>query len=92
MGVDVAAAVVGVAAPRLVVVAVVGGAVAVGHSLERTGAWGGGGGAQIIARDPATGALAGGSDPRVEGTLSLSVARSEVQQERLQCPFRVEAA
>ena len=38
-----------------------------GHALVRTGDWGGGGGAQIIARDPATGVLAGGSDPRVEG-------------------------
>ena len=38
-----------------------------GHPVARTGDWGGGGGAQIIARDLATGVLAGGSDPRVEG-------------------------
>ncbi|MDB5418204.1 MAG: gamma-glutamyltransferase [Phenylobacterium sp.] len=38
-----------------------------GHVLERQGAWGGQGAAQIIARDPATGVLMGGSDPRVEG-------------------------
>lgn len=38
-----------------------------GHSLRRFGAWGGGGAAQAIARDPATGVLAGGSDPRAEG-------------------------
>jgi gamma-glutamyltranspeptidase len=40
---------------------------AMGHTLEITGEWAGGGGANIIARDPATGVLAGGSDPRVEG-------------------------
>jgi gamma-glutamyltranspeptidase/glutathione hydrolase len=38
-----------------------------GHSLRRFGAWGGGGAAQAIARDPVTGVLAGGSDPRAEG-------------------------
>jgi gamma-glutamyltranspeptidase len=38
-----------------------------GHRLGHTGAWGGGGAAQIIARHTATGVLAGGSDPRVEG-------------------------
>ncbi|HWA63357.1 MAG TPA: gamma-glutamyltransferase family protein [Caulobacteraceae bacterium] len=38
-----------------------------GHRLKPTGAWGGTGAAQIIARDPATGVLAGGSDPRAEG-------------------------
>ena len=38
-----------------------------GHPVKRLGAWGAMGAAQIIARDPATGVLAGGSDPRVEG-------------------------
>jgi gamma-glutamyltranspeptidase/glutathione hydrolase len=38
-----------------------------GHPLKPTAAWGGGGAAQIIARDAATGVLVGGSDPRVEG-------------------------
>ena len=38
-----------------------------GHRLIRLGEWDGGGAAQIIARDPATGVLAGGSDPRAEG-------------------------
>ncbi|MGI8474814.1 MAG: gamma-glutamyltransferase [Thermomicrobiales bacterium] len=38
-----------------------------GHRVVRQGAWAGGGAAQLIARDPATGVLAGGSDPRVEG-------------------------
>lgn len=38
-----------------------------GHPVRRIGAWGAMGAAQIIARDPATGVLAGGSDPRVEG-------------------------
>ena len=38
-----------------------------GHTLRRQSAWGGGGAAQIIARDPVTGVLAGGSDPRAEG-------------------------
>jgi gamma-glutamyltranspeptidase len=40
---------------------------ALGHTIRRTGAWGGTGAAQAIARDPATGVLVGGSDPRVEG-------------------------
>ena len=38
-----------------------------GHTLRRQTAWGGGGAAQAIARDPRTGVLAGGSDPRAEG-------------------------
>jgi len=38
-----------------------------GHRVRRTGHWGGGGAEQIIARNPRTGVLAGGSDPRVEG-------------------------
>ncbi len=38
-----------------------------GHRIRRTGPWGGGGSAQVIFRDPETGVLAGGSDPRVEG-------------------------
>ena len=38
-----------------------------GHRLRRQGAWDGGGSAQLIARDPRTGVLAGGSDPRAEG-------------------------
>ena len=38
-----------------------------GHTLRRFSAWGGGGAAQAIARDPLTGVLAGGSDPRAEG-------------------------
>jgi gamma-glutamyltranspeptidase len=38
-----------------------------GHRLRPMGGWGAGGAAQIIARDPASGVLAGGSDPRVEG-------------------------
>ncbi len=38
-----------------------------GHRVRRTGSWGGGGAAQAIARDPDTGVLVGGSDPRVEG-------------------------
>lgn len=40
---------------------------ALGHTVRRTGSWGGTGAAQAIARDPATGVLVGGSDPRVEG-------------------------
>ena len=40
---------------------------ALGHRLHPMGGWGAGGAAQIIARDPDTGVLAGGSDPRVEG-------------------------
>jgi len=38
-----------------------------GHAVRRIGDWGGGGDAQMISRDPATGILAGGSDPRGEG-------------------------
>lgn len=38
-----------------------------GHVVRLQGAWGGGGAAQIIARDPATGLLIGGTDARVEG-------------------------
>ncbi len=38
-----------------------------GHTLRQFSAWGGGGAAQAIARDPVTGVLAGGSDPRAEG-------------------------
>ncbi|WP_340644013.1 gamma-glutamyltransferase family protein [Phenylobacterium sp.] len=47
--------------------AVMSGLEARGHILRRFGAWGGGGAAQAIARDPVTGVLAGGSDPRAEG-------------------------
>jgi len=43
------------------------GLTALGHRLRPMGGWGAGGAGQIIARDPATGVLAGGSDPRVEG-------------------------
>ncbi|MDB5424712.1 MAG: gamma-glutamyltransferase [Phenylobacterium sp.] len=38
-----------------------------GHPVKPTGGWAGSGAAQIIVRDPKTGVLAGGSDPRVEG-------------------------
>ncbi|MDQ3225530.1 MAG: gamma-glutamyltransferase [Chloroflexota bacterium] len=38
-----------------------------GYPLERAGMWGAGGSVQVIARDPETGNLAGGSDPRAEG-------------------------
>lgn len=41
-----------------------------GHLVKEQHAWGGGGAAQIIARDPETGLMIGGSDARVEG-LSL---------------------
>ncbi len=41
-----------------------------GHRVKRVGSWGGGGSVQVIARDPKTGVLAGGSDPRVEGCVS----------------------
>lgn len=40
---------------------------AMGYPLVRAGAWGAGGSVQVIARDPETGILAGGSDPRAEG-------------------------
>jgi len=38
-----------------------------GHRVVRLGPWGSGGAVQLIARDPETGAMAGGSDPRQEG-------------------------
>jgi gamma-glutamyltranspeptidase/glutathione hydrolase len=38
-----------------------------GHRVQRLGNWGAGGAAQVIAVDPETGVLTGGSDPRVEG-------------------------
>jgi gamma-glutamyltranspeptidase/glutathione hydrolase len=38
-----------------------------GYPIQRAGAWGAGGSVQAIARDPETGLLAGGSDPRAEG-------------------------
>ena len=47
--------------------AVLAGLEARGHTLRRFSLWGGGGAAQVIARDPVTGVLAGGSDPRAEG-------------------------
>jgi gamma-glutamyltranspeptidase/glutathione hydrolase len=47
--------------------AVVSGLERRGHVVKREGAWSGGGSFQMIARDPETGVLAGGTDPRVEG-------------------------
>ena len=38
-----------------------------GHAVSRLGAWGAGGSVQTVARDPETGVLAAGSDPRSEG-------------------------
>lgn len=38
-----------------------------GHNVVVQSGWGGGGAAQLIARDPKTGVLIGGSDPRAEG-------------------------
>jgi gamma-glutamyltranspeptidase/glutathione hydrolase len=38
-----------------------------GYPIKRAGMWGGRGAVQVIARDPETGILAGGSDPRAEG-------------------------
>jgi gamma-glutamyltranspeptidase len=38
-----------------------------GYPIEHAGMWGAGGSVQVIARDPETGILAGGSDPRAEG-------------------------
>jgi gamma-glutamyltranspeptidase len=46
---------------------VLSGLEALGHRLKPTGGWGGSGAAQLIMRDPLTGVMAGGSDPRVEG-------------------------
>jgi gamma-glutamyltranspeptidase/glutathione hydrolase len=43
-----------------------------GHRVERLGDWGARGAVQLIARDPETGVLAAGSDPRSEG-LALGV-------------------
>ena len=40
---------------------------AMGYPVTRIGAWGAGGAVQAIARDPESGVLAGGSDPRAEG-------------------------
>lgn len=40
-----------------------------GHRIVVQGDWNGGGAAQMIARDPVSGLLIGGSDPRVEGTV-----------------------
>ncbi len=40
---------------------------AMGYPIKRAGMWGAGGSVQVIARDPETGILAGGSDPRAEG-------------------------
>ncbi|MCO5227653.1 MAG: gamma-glutamyltransferase [Thermomicrobiales bacterium] len=38
-----------------------------GHRIVAQSEWGGGGAVQMVARDPQTGLLVGGSDPRVEG-------------------------
>ena len=38
-----------------------------GHDLRVQGPWAGGGATQVIARDPSTGVMIGGSDPRAEG-------------------------
>ena len=38
-----------------------------GHELRRVGDWGGPGNAQMIQRDPSTGVLSGGVDPRRDG-------------------------
>lgn len=40
---------------------------ALGHDVANLGPWGAGGSAQLISRDPESGVLAGGSDPRAEG-------------------------
>ncbi|HEV2073942.1 MAG TPA: gamma-glutamyltransferase [Thermomicrobiales bacterium] len=40
-----------------------------GHAVRLQDAWGGGGAAQIIARNPDTGLLIGGTDARVEGSV-----------------------
>jgi gamma-glutamyltranspeptidase len=49
--------------------ATIDGLAARGHVIKRQDVWGGGGAAQIIARDPESGILAGGTDPRVEGMI-----------------------
>ncbi|MBA2278516.1 MAG: gamma-glutamyltransferase [Chloroflexia bacterium] len=41
---------------------------ALGHDVRTVGAWSAGGASQVIVRDPTTGVMAGGSDPRVEGS------------------------
>ncbi len=46
---------------------VIAGLEARGHAVTLQSAWGGGGSAQTIARDPETGVLIGGTDSRVEG-------------------------
>jgi len=40
-----------------------------GHSIRKMSPWGGGGAAQIIARDPDTGIMIGGTDARVKGNV-----------------------
>ena len=40
-----------------------------GHNVRKMAAWGGGGSAQIIARDPESGIMIGGTDARVEGNV-----------------------
>lgn len=40
---------------------------AMGYPVRRAGMWGAGGSVQVIARDPETSFLCGGSDPRAEG-------------------------
>jgi gamma-glutamyltranspeptidase len=40
-----------------------------GHTVVEQGPWAGGGAMQVISRDPATGVIVGGSDPRVEGSV-----------------------
>jgi gamma-glutamyltranspeptidase len=40
---------------------------AMGYPVRRAGMWGAGGSVQVIARDPGSGFLCGGSDPRAEG-------------------------
>jgi gamma-glutamyltranspeptidase len=40
-----------------------------GHVVQRIGPWDGGGAMQVIARDPETGILIGGTDGRVEGNI-----------------------
>jgi gamma-glutamyltranspeptidase/glutathione hydrolase len=38
-----------------------------GHRVKTMGPWGAGGASQLIIRDPSSGVMAGGSDPRSEG-------------------------